>query len=131
MRRYYALVHHEDGYAFGVQFPDLPGAFSAADEEKDIVSNAMEALQLYFDGKIEQEEATPLEKLVKREDIAAELAKGAFLVSVPFIDSERKAVRANITIDGGLLRAIDAEARRRKMNRSAFLAQAARQAIGG
>ncbi|KAA6204325.1 MAG: ribbon-helix-helix protein, CopG family [Candidatus Tokpelaia sp.] len=130
MRRYYALVHYEDGYAFGVQFPDLPGAFSAADAEKDIITNAMESLQLYFEGRIERESATSLKELVKREEIAKELAAGAFFVSVPFIENANKAVRANITIDNSLLQAIDAEARRRKMNRSAFLAQAARQAIG-
>ena len=47
-RWYCAIVHKDGGSAFGVTFPDLPGCFSAADCEADIVPNAMEALALWF-----------------------------------------------------------------------------------
>ena len=32
MTYYIGLVHKEKDFAFGVQFPDVPGCFSAADE---------------------------------------------------------------------------------------------------
>jgi predicted RNase H-like HicB family nuclease len=44
-----ALVHKEKNSAFGVQFPDVPGCFSAADEMDDLVANATEALSLWAD----------------------------------------------------------------------------------
>lgn len=40
-----------------------------------------------------------------------------------------RTVRANVTFDAGLLEAIDAEAERRGLTRSAFLASAAREKI--
>ncbi len=40
MSTYFALVHKDAGSAFGIQFPDLPGCFSAADELNDIFRNA-------------------------------------------------------------------------------------------
>jgi hypothetical protein len=32
MKYFYAVVHKDEGSAFGVHFPDLPGCFSAADD---------------------------------------------------------------------------------------------------
>jgi len=49
MKYFYALVHKDDDSAFGVTFPDLPGCFSAADRIEDVVPNACEALDLWFD----------------------------------------------------------------------------------
>ncbi|WP_211248647.1 type II toxin-antitoxin system HicB family antitoxin, partial [Paenirhodobacter enshiensis] len=31
MRYYIAIVNHDEGHAYGLTFPDLPGAFAAAD----------------------------------------------------------------------------------------------------
>ena len=47
MRYYHAVVHKDEGSAFGVHFPDLPGCFSAADEIEDVIPNATEALSLW------------------------------------------------------------------------------------
>jgi predicted RNase H-like HicB family nuclease len=81
MTHYIALVHKDSDSAFGVQFPDVPGCFSAADSVDDLVGNAMEALSLWA-----EDEAMPkpraIEQIVADPDIAAELAAGAFLVSV-------------------------------------------------
>ena len=46
MSTYIALVHKDEDSSFGVQFPDLPCCFSAADEMDDLVGNAAEALSL-------------------------------------------------------------------------------------
>ena len=126
MQRYYALVNKDEGSAFGVSFPDLPAVFSAADDEKDIVANAMEALQLYFEDIYERPEASSIEALYSREDVRGELAQGAFLVSVPLIENNTEVVRANVTFERGLLNSIDAAAKARGLKRSAFLAIAAR-----
>ncbi len=49
---------------------------------------------------------------------------------IPLLLDAGRTVRANLTFDAGLLAAIDAEAARRGLTRSAFLASAAREKIG-
>lgn len=128
MKTYFALVEKEDGSAFGVVFPDIPGVFSAADKQDDVMTNAIEALQLWA-------EDMPLpapsshEALLSRDDIRQALATGAYLISVPLIDNDTAIVRANVTFERGMLRAIDTAARERGITRSAFLASAARREI--
>ncbi|TIP86280.1 MAG: CopG family transcriptional regulator, partial [Mesorhizobium sp.] len=51
------------------------------------------------------------------------------LVSVPLIDNDSAVVRANVTFERGVLRAIDMAARERGITRSAFLSSAARKEI--
>jgi metal-responsive CopG/Arc/MetJ family transcriptional regulator len=58
-----------------------------------------------------------------------ELSKGAFLVQVPLIENDTAVVRANVSFERGLLRAIDEAAAARGLTRAAFLAQAARREI--
>jgi predicted RNase H-like HicB family nuclease len=50
MRFFNAVVHKEEGSAFGIHFPQLPGCFSAADRREDLIPNATEALALWFEG---------------------------------------------------------------------------------
>lgn len=128
MKTYLALVHHEAKSAYGVQFPDLPGVFSAADEESDLVTNAAEALALAAEDTT-LPAASRHAELLKREDVRAALAEGAFLVAVPLIENDPAVERVNVTFERGLLRAIDQMARGRKITRSGFLAQAARNEI--
>jgi predicted RNase H-like HicB family nuclease len=83
MTHYIALVHKDADSAFGVQFPDVPECFSAADSMDDLVGNAMETLSLWA-----EDDAMPkplaIEQIVADPVISAELAAGAFLVLVPF-----------------------------------------------
>ena len=44
MKIYYGIVHKDEDSAYGVQFPDLPGCFSAADTAEEIIPNASEAV---------------------------------------------------------------------------------------
>lgn len=128
MPHYMALVHKEKNSAFGVQFPDVPGCFSAADSMDDLIANAAEALSLWA----EDAELPPprsIEKITASKDVATELAGGAFLVSVPYAENDTRVVTANISLERGMLKIIDEAAKRRKLTRSAFLAQAARNEI--
>jgi predicted RNase H-like HicB family nuclease len=82
MTYYIGLVHKEKGSAFGVQFPDLPGCFSAADDMEFLIGNASDALSLWAeDAKMPT--PRPIEKIIADREIASELADGAFLISVP------------------------------------------------
>ncbi len=131
MTHYIAIVHKDANSAFGVSFPDLPGCFSAADSEQEIIANAMEALEFYAYEIDTLPEASPIEAIRNMPDIMADLKDGAYLISVPLLQNKGKSARVNITLDKGLLEAIDSEAHRRKMTRSGFLAQAAVKEIMG
>jgi predicted RNase H-like HicB family nuclease len=125
---YHAIVHKDEDSAWGVQFPDLPGCFSAADELEDVQANASEAVGLYLEG----EKAPKPSSIEAIRAIAADdLAEGAFLLAVPYLSSYNRPQRINISIDRGILDAIDAAAATRKLTRSAFLAEAARNEIEG
>lgn len=128
MQYYIAVVHKDDGTAFGVHFPDVTGCFSAADEMDDLVPNAVEALSLYAEDS-ELKAPSGIEDIRRDPDVMSDLAAGAFLVAIPLIENEARVVRANITLEQGMLKAIDMAAKQRKLTRSAFLAQAARHEI--
>ena len=128
MQYYIAVVHKDDGTAFGVHFPDVTGCFSAADEMDDLVPNAVEALSLYAEDS-ELKAPRGIEDIRRDPDVMSDLAAGAFLVAIPLIENEARVVRANITLEQGMLKAIDMTAKQRKLTRSAFLAQAARHEI--
>jgi predicted RNase H-like HicB family nuclease len=126
MKYFYALVHKDPGSAFGIEFPDLPGCFSAADEIEDVLPNACEALELWFE---DEPEVKPMGLEQIKSLVLDELAEGAFIVAVPYIVQTGRLVRANISLDRGMLDAIDRAAAERRLTRSAFLADAARKAI--
>lgn len=126
MQYFYAVVHKDQGSAFGVSFPDIPGCFSAADRLEDIVANATEALSLWFE---DGADVVPSRLDRTQAAVAHELAEGAFLLAVPRIRNDVRATRVNISIERGVLDAIDVAAAERRLTRSAFIAQAARNEI--
>jgi predicted RNase H-like HicB family nuclease len=129
MRYYHAVVHKEEGSAFGLHFPDLPGCFSAADRIEDVIPNATEALSLWYEDADREVAPSPVESI--RALAADDLAEGAFLVMVPSIGRNSKPARVNISMDRAMLDAIDSAASMRRLTRSAFLAEAARNEIEG
>lgn len=130
MRYYTALVHRDEDSAYGLTFPDLPGCFAAADTWNGIPAAATEALDLWFEDQPDVPPAS-LDAIRQHPETAAELAAGAVLMPIPYIPADTAVDRVNITIERGLLRAIDETAKRRGMNRSSFLASAARREITG
>ena len=128
MKTFIALVHKEADSAWGVSFPDLPGCFSAADTLEDVLPNACEALELWFE---DAGDIVPRSMEQVRAEVAEDLAAGAFLLAVPRVTRNHQTVRVNLSIDRGILEAIDSAAAARKLTRSAFIAEAARNEIQG
>lgn len=128
MRYYIAIVHQDGDSAFGLTFPDLPGCFAAADSWDAIPAAATEALDLWFD---DQPDVEPSSLDVLRLSQKDALAAGAVLLPVPYIPADTAVERVNITMERGLLRAIDETAKTRGLTRSAFLAQVARRELVG
>ena len=130
MRYYIAVVHKDENSAYGLHFPDVPGCFAAADSMDDVVKNGIESLRFYAEDRALPEPRN-IEQIRNSKDVATDLADGAFLIAVPLIDDDAHVVRANISMESGVMRAVDAAAKQRGLTRSAFLAQAARKAIEG
>ena len=129
MRYFHGIVHKDEDSAFGVSFPDLAGCFSAADNLESVVREATDAVSLYFENNDRVIEPSSIE--VIRERAKEDLASGAFLILVPYIAASNTPTRINISLDSGILAAIDTAASARKLTRSAFLAQAAHNEIVG
>ena len=130
--RYIAFVHKDEDSCFGVSFPDFPGCISAGDTLDEAVANAAEALQghvqmMEADGD-EVPAARALETIMRDDDLAAE-REGAIIVALPLVRDLGSTTRVNVSLDLGLLKAIDEEATARKQTRSAFLASAARREL--
>jgi predicted RNase H-like HicB family nuclease len=132
MARYVALVDGKPG-AFGVVIPDLPGCTSGGATVDEALRNAVEAVTLWIeDARADGENIPPprpAEKLRADPEVAAALARGGVLAYVPLVLDSGRPVKANLSLDAGLLDAIDEAAERRGLTRSAFLASAAREKI--
>ena len=130
--RYIAFIHKEDDSVYGVSFPDFPGCISAGDTLDEAVANASEALQghvqmMEADGD-EVPAARSLEEIM-RDPAIAEERDNAILSAIPLIRDLGSTTRINVSLDLGLLKAIDEAASTRKQTRSAFLASAARREL--
>ncbi len=130
MRHYIGVVHQENDSAFGIHFPDVPGCASAADDVDDLLANASEALSLHLEGE-DLPDARTIGQLRADSDVASDLDGGAYLLAVPFYHLTGRTAKANVTMDAGLLLAIDTTARSRGLTRAAFLADIARREIFG
>jgi predicted RNase H-like HicB family nuclease len=127
----YVGILDGSGKAFGVRIPDLPGCYGAGKTPEAALADAMSAAREWIAHKVTQGEAPPkpstMVQILKSEKIDAKQNEAAVIIPV-VLDSGRT-VRANLTFDAGLLEAIDAEAERRGLTRSAFLASAARERL--
>ena len=128
MKTYLAIVHKDTDSAYGVSFPDLPGCFSAADAFTDILPNAAQAVELWFE---DAQVVEPRNIDAIRAEVAADLLAGAFLIAVPYIRRTSRQKRVNISLDTGMLDAIDTAAKAMRLTRSAFIAQATANEIRG
>jgi predicted RNase H-like HicB family nuclease len=122
MKMFPAIVHHDEGSAWGLTFPDLPGCFAASDDADGIVAAGAEALSLWFEDQPEVQ-PTPFEKIAT--------PPGTTLLLVPWIKPMRKVMKVNLSMQTHVVRAIDAAAKARGLTRSAFLAEAALAEIEG
>ena len=130
--RYVSCIHRDEA-GFGVSFPDFPGCLSVGATIDDAVRLGSEALAFHVEGLVDSGEVIPPPRSIDAIKAAPELAdwrRDADLVLIPLLLDRGSSRRVNISLDRGLLEAIDDEARQRRMTRSAFLATAARREIG-
>lgn len=130
--RYVVVVDGKPG-AYGMYVPDMPGCYSMGDTIADLLTNAQEALQLWAEDAMASKESIPkprsMEEIRKDPGVARDLAEGGLLAVVPLVMEMGRPVKANLSLDAGLLSAIDEAAAARGLTRSAFIASAAREKI--
>lgn len=126
--RFIALVEKEND-SFGVFFPQLPGCVSMGESLDGAIGSAADALAEWVGdeaaaGRVHEPE--DLATTTAREEVAIAIGQGAVPVFVPLVSESGRSVRVNLSLDAGLLTAIDEAARRRGMTRSSWIASAAR-----
>lgn len=130
--RYIAFIHKEPDSVYGVSFPDLPGCISAGDTIDEAVGNAVEALSGHVRMLEADRDPVPAPRgfdEVMADPALAEDREGAMTTVIPLLRDRGSTTRINVSLDLGLLEAIDAAAAARGQTRSAFLASAARREI--
>jgi predicted RNase H-like HicB family nuclease len=122
---YPVIVHKDDSSDYGVTVPDFPGVFSGGATLEEALDNVQDALETFFDGENVEDIAqpSPLEAVIASE---AARAGAVVMVDVKFDFLDSKSVPVNITLPLWLRNRIDKAARNAGMNRSKYLAEAAR-----
>jgi len=119
----------DEKHTHGIQFPDFPGCFSAADDWQQINRMAQEAVECHMAGEgLPVPAPTALEKLTSNPRYEG----GVWMlveIDVRRIDPAPK--RVNISLPGSLLTEIDEYAQAHHLSRSGFLAKAAQEAMSG
>jgi predicted RNase H-like HicB family nuclease len=120
-----------NGKTYGVRIPDLPGCYGAGRSPEAALTDAMSAAREWLAHRATKGETLPkprtMAQILKAEEI--DPAANEMAVLVPVILDKGRTVRANLTLDAGLLEAIDAEAEKRGLSRSAFVASLARERL--
>lgn len=130
--RYVAFVHKDPDTSYGISFPDFPGCISGGETMDAVIANGTQALSFHVRGMEADGEAIPaarpLEEIIKDPEFAEDI-EGASFALLPLVRDLGSTTRINVSLDLGLLRAIDDEARSRGQTRSAFIASAVRREL--
>lgn len=120
---YYPAIIDRSASGYGVTFPDFPGCIANGATVGEACISAESALSFHVASMVRDKNDIPLPSEID----AIEEVEGADDVAriMVRVDLPAKVARVLVSIDENLLRAIDAVA----VNRSAFLADAARAAL--
>ena len=132
MARYLAIIEEDEEQGlFFASFPDAPGCVADGKTQDEVLDNAADALSEWIADELAEGRAAPAARsyveLLKSGEY--DLGRGGMVAWVPLLLDTGKLVRANISLDAGLLATIDEAAARRGVTRSAFLVSAARDKI--
>lgn len=121
-----AIEPGDEHRAYGVVVPDLPGCFSAGDTLDDAIDNAREAIELWLETVIDDDEAVPEPRTIAEHQANPEYKGWVWaVVPVDLAALSDKVERVNITLPARVLRRIDAAAKAAGESRSGFIAHLA------
>ena len=126
MAMYVGIVDGKDE-VWGVRIPDFPGCHGGGASPAEAVEDATRALREFAADMIASGETIPGPS--DYFDVMADLKRNkeppGGAIYIPLLLDKSRSVRANISLDAGLLEQIDTEAKRRGLTRSSFIASAA------
>jgi predicted RNase H-like HicB family nuclease len=125
----YVGILDRSGKVWGVRFPDVPGCVGAGASPEEAIADATKALRDVIAYKRRERFELPTASAVSDILASGEIGPGETAILIPLVLDTGRTIRANLTFDAGLLDAIDDEATRRGLTRSAFLASAAREKL--
>lgn len=132
MSRYTVLIDGKAG-AYGVIFPDLPGCTAMGATIDEALRNAVESLRHWVEivsakGTAIPEPRSP-DAIRADARFADDFAAGATLGSVTLVRKLGRTVKANLSLDSGVLAEIDAMANRLGISRSAMVEKLAEERL--
>ena len=126
--RYLGIVRKSRDSDYSVEFPDIPGCYSAGSSLDELEDMAGEALALHLE-VLQETISGPLptaSSLSEIEGIIGTCRGEDFFALIPFsVENQDRAKRINITISSRLLSRIDHYVDSMGISRSGFLADAA------
>jgi predicted RNase H-like HicB family nuclease len=130
MAHYVGILDGADD-VWGVRIPDLPGCHGGGESPEEAIADATSAVREWAEARLAKRLPLPVANTVAQLLGQLDSAAGESAVMIPVLIDSGRPVRANLSLDAGLLAAIDEEAGRRGLTRSAFIASAAREKIEG
>jgi len=88
------VIHKDEGSAYGVTVPDLPGCLSAGDSVGEAIRNVAEAILCHLEGMLMDGETIPVPQSIEHHSANPDYAGGAWtLIAVDPAKVEGKAKR--------------------------------------
>jgi predicted RNase H-like HicB family nuclease len=128
---YYVAILDGGKDVWGVRLPDFRGCHGGGPTPDAAIADATSALREFAALMVADGEQIPRARRLDELGPDERPGHGESLVMIPLILDKGRAVKASISLDAGLLEAIDEEAKRRGLTRSAFLVSAAIDKIEG
>lgn len=126
MRYPIAIEPGDEGTAFSVVVPDLPGCFSAGDSLDEAIAQAEEAIDAWIESALDQEQEIPPPSTVQRWSGEEAFRGWTFgIVSVDPAALDDRIERVNITLPRRVLHRLDARAKAAGESRSGYIARLA------
>lgn len=136
MAYYIALIFGDAG-GYGFTVPDVPGftAHADTDDVEEAIAVARRVLAVHLAALIdhggELPRARTLKKLKADRELKEDFEEADAVLLLPALLPAGRTKRVNVTLDENTLNLIDRSAADRKLTRSAFIAEAARQMATG
>ena len=127
--RSYIGILDGSGDVWGVRIPDIDGCVGGGSTPEEAIADATQALRDVLGHKQSSGAPFPLASSIESLLQQEKPDKSESTVIIPVVLDAGRSVRANLTMDAGLLEAIDTAAIRAGITRSAFIASAAREKL--
>ena len=125
---YYIAIMEGAGRVWSLRVPDLPGCHGAGATSDEAIADTISAARdwaAHQTGKgIALRKPRSMQAVIADPDVEFDPAT-EWCITIPVILDRARPVKANLSLDAGLLEVIDAEAGKRGLTRSAFLVSAA------